>query len=223
MIHYPPSTLSLLSSILSSEIRPTSNVLFTSQCFWSWPLLRLLYCCIFCLTNMATMVPLRTSHMQSTKLSPSSKLKSVTVINLLLLLLLLLFIFIKVGMVFILYMNWIISFTAGYLPKNSSVSFRGDSGLQDGNSSGHNLVGGFYDSGNNIKFSFPTAYTITLLSWTVIEYHQKYADIGELEHVKDIIKWGSDYLLKLFIPPIKSTSSSTTILYSQASCLKGFV
>ncbi|KAL6316944.1 hypothetical protein AAG906_024482 [Vitis piasezkii] len=112
---------------------------------------------------------------------------------------------------------------SGYLPKNSSVSFRGDSGLQDGNSSGHNLVGGFYDSGNNIKFSFPTAYTITLLSWTVIEYHQKYVDIGELEHVKDIIKWGSDYLLKLFIPPIKSTSSSTTILYSQASCLKGFV
>lgn len=113
------------------------------------------------------------------------------------------------------------SFTAGHFPKNSSVSFRGDSGLQDGNSSSQNLVGGFYDSGNNIKFSFPTAYTITLLSWTVIEYHQKYADIGELEHVKDIIKWGSDYLLKLFIPPpSNSTSSSTTILFSQASYLR---
>ena len=108
--------------------------------------------------------------------------------------------------------------TAGHFPKNSSVTFRGDSGLQDGNSSSHDLVGGFYDSGNNIKFSFPTAYTITLLSWTVIEYHQKYADIGELEHVKDIIKWGSDYLLKLFVPPINATSSSTnTNLYSQAS------
>jgi endoglucanase len=88
--------------------------------------------------------------------------------------------------------------------------------LQDGNSGGtHDLMGGFYDSGNNIKFSFPTAYTVTLLSWTVVEYHQKYADIGELDHVMDIIKWGSDYLLKLFVPPNATVVAPT--LYSQAS------
>ncbi|KAK8632941.1 hypothetical protein V6N13_073319 [Hibiscus sabdariffa] len=88
---------------------------------------------------------------------------------------------------------------SGSYPSNSPISFRGSSGLQDGNSSNIHvdLVGGFYDSGNNIKFTFPTAYTITLLSWSVIEYHPKYADIGELEHIKDIIKWGSDYLLKV--------------------------
>lgn len=111
-------------------------------------------------------------------------------------------------------------YSAGIYPKNSPVKFRGDSGLQDGNSSKTNppadLVGGFYDSGNNMKFTFPTAYTMTLLSWTVIEYHQKYDDIHELDHVKDIIKWGTDYLLKLFVPPINSTSGRT-ILYSQAS------
>ncbi|XP_050376686.1 endoglucanase 25-like [Argentina anserina] len=103
---------------------------------------------------------------------------------------------------------------SGTYPQNSPVKFRGDSGLQDGNLTSNyaNLVGGFYDSGNNIKFSFSTAYTMTLLSWTVIEYHQKYADIGELDHVKDIIKWGSDYLLKVFVPP---NATSDTILYSQ--------
>ncbi|KAK3028859.1 LOW QUALITY PROTEIN: hypothetical protein RJ639_038544 [Escallonia herrerae] len=88
--------------------------------------------------------------------------------------------------------------------------------LQDGitRDTHADLVGGFYDSGNNLKFSFPTAYTITVLSWTVIEYHhQKYDDIGELDHVKDIIKWGSDYLLKLFLPP-NSTFDPIT-LYSQ--------
>ncbi|KAL6182849.1 hypothetical protein ACLB2K_044261 [Fragaria x ananassa] len=107
---------------------------------------------------------------------------------------------------------------SGTYPQNSPVKFRGDSGLQDGNSTGNhvNLVGGFYDSGNNIKFSFSTAYTMTLLSWTVIEYHQKYADIGELDHVKDIIKWGSDYLLKVFVPP---NATSDTTLYSQASLM----
>ncbi|GMP79714.1 hypothetical protein CsSME_00035150 [Camellia sinensis var. sinensis] len=105
---------------------------------------------------------------------------------------------------------------SGYLPKNNSVKFRGDSGLHDGNTSSMetDLIGGFYDSGNNIKFSFPTAYTITLLSWTVIEYHQKYEDIGELEHVKDIIKWGADYLLKAFAPP-NITSGLPPTLYSQ--------
>ena len=77
------------------------------------------------------------------------------------------------------------------------------------------LVGGFYDSGNNIKFTFPTAYTITLLSWSVIEYHSKYADMNELDHVKDIIKWGTDYLLKVFVAP--NSTSDQTIIYSQVS------
>ncbi|KAF5200715.1 Endoglucanase [Thalictrum thalictroides] len=96
---------------------------------------------------------------------------------------------------------------SGIWPKNNAVKFRGDSGVHDGNSSNTNvnLVGGYYDSGNNIKFTFPTAYTVTLLSWTVIEYHEKYSNVGEIDHVKDIIKWGSDYLLK-----VGSTDNSTT-------------
>ncbi|KAG8378135.1 hypothetical protein BUALT_Bualt08G0106600 [Buddleja alternifolia] len=104
---------------------------------------------------------------------------------------------------------------SGYLPENYSIAFRGNSGLNDGKEGNVNadLVGGYYDSGNNIKFSFSTAYTVTLLSWTVIEYHQKYADIGELDHINDLIKWGSDYLLKLFIPP--NSNSNSAILYSQ--------
>lgn len=100
---------------------------------------------------------------------------------------------------------------------NNTVKFRGDSGMKDGEWGDiHvNLLGGFYDSGNNIKFGLPTAYTVTLLSWSVIEYHKKYEAMGELDHVKDIIKWGSDYLLKTFVP--SSNSSHSTTLYSQVS------
>lgn len=89
--------------------------------------------------------------------------------------------------------------------------------MEDGVSSNKpdGLVGGFYDSGNNMKFTFPTAYTVTLLSWSVIEYHPKYADMNELDHVKDIIRWGTDYLLKVFVAP-NATSNQTTI-YSQVS------
>ncbi|KAH1255741.1 Endoglucanase 25 [Glycine max] len=85
---------------------------------------------------------------------------------------------------------------SGHYPRNSPGKFRRDSGLQDGDLSKTDFTGGFYDSGNNIKFTFTTAYTVTLLSWTVVEYRSKYADIGELDHVSDIIRWGSDYLLK---------------------------
>ncbi|XP_021898512.1 endoglucanase 25-like [Carica papaya] len=104
---------------------------------------------------------------------------------------------------------------SGNYPSNSPVKFRGSSGLQDGKWKNlhADLVGGFYDSGNNIKFTFPTAYTITLLSWSVIEYHKKYEELGEVEHVKDIIRWGSQYLLKVFV--YRNATGSSPILYSQ--------
>ncbi|KAG2663190.1 hypothetical protein I3760_16G016300 [Carya illinoinensis] len=106
------------------------------------------------------------------------------------------------ALIFFYAQNWM-------LPKNSPVKFRGDSRLLDGNSGNSHvdLEGGFYYSSNNIKFSFTTTYIVTLLSWIVIEYHEKYADIGELKHVKDIIKWGSDYLLNFF-PPQNATSDA---------------
>ncbi|ESR47658.1 hypothetical protein CICLE_v10003122mg [Citrus x clementina] len=111
---------------------------------------------------------------------------------------------------------------SGNYPNYSPVKFRGNSGMQDGKVSNLNadLVGGFYDSGNNIKFSFPTAYAVTILSWSVIEYQEKYAEIGELSHVKDIIKWGSDYLLKVFVPT--NSTPDSTILYSQASIFESW-
>lgn len=39
---------------------------------------------------------------------------------------------------------------------------------------------------------------MTLLSWSVIEYKAKYQAAGELNHIKEIIKWGADYMLKTF-------------------------
>lgn len=92
--------------------------------------------------------------------------------------------------------------TAGKLPKHNNVSWRGSSALQDGKSDDSttfkNLVGGYYDAGDAIKFNFPQSFALTMLSWSVIEYPAKYEAAGELNHVKDIIKWGTDYLLKTF-------------------------
>ncbi|KAK8525103.1 hypothetical protein V6N13_016087 [Hibiscus sabdariffa] len=91
---------------------------------------------------------------------------------------------------------------SGKLPKHNNVSWRGNSCLQDGKSDTSttikDLVGGYYDAGDAIKFNFPASFAMTMLSWSVIEYSAKYEAAGELNHVKEVIKWGTDYLLKTF-------------------------
>jgi hypothetical protein len=56
------------------------------------------------------------------------------------------------------------------------------------------LVGGYYDAGDNVKFGLPMAFTTTMLAWSV-------ADMGkfmgaELPHARAAVRWGADYLLK---------------------------
>ncbi|KAG9130277.1 hypothetical protein Leryth_004268 [Lithospermum erythrorhizon] len=89
---------------------------------------------------------------------------------------------------------------SGKLPKHNNVSWRGNSCTKDGepNTIFKDLSGGFYDAGDAIKFNFPASFAMTMLSWSVIEYSAKYEAAGELQHVKDIIRWGSDYFLKTF-------------------------
>lgn len=97
---------------------------------------------------------------------------------------------------------------AGKLPEGNNVSWRGDSCLNDGKfpgSSYPHLAGGYYDAGGSIKSNFPMSFSMTMLSWSVIEYSTKYQVAGELNHVKGLIKWGTDYLLNNF------NSSSDTV------------
>ncbi|KAK9291471.1 hypothetical protein L1049_019419 [Liquidambar formosana] len=101
---------------------------------------------------------------------------------------------------------------SGKLPKSNGIPWRGDSGLNDGLPDvPGGLVGGYYDAGDNTKFHFPMAFAMTMLSWSLIEYNQKYQAIGEYNHARDLIKWGTDYLLLTF------NSSATKIdkIYSQ--------
>ncbi|KAL4345332.1 hypothetical protein AHAS_Ahas11G0267800 [Arachis hypogaea] len=58
---------------------------------------------------------------------------------------------------------------------------------------------------------------MTMLSWSVIEYSAKYEAAEELSHVKDIIKWGTDYLLKTF----NNTADTIDTLVSQLGWICG--
>ncbi|EAZ21561.1 hypothetical protein OsJ_05189 [Oryza sativa Japonica Group] len=59
---------------------------------------------------------------------------------------------------------------SGKLPPGQRVAWRADSGLSDGSADGVDLAGGYYDAGDNVKFGLPMAFTVTMLSWSVIEF-----------------------------------------------------
>jgi len=82
---------------------------------------------------------------------------------------------------------------SGKLPAGQQrVTWRGDSGLSDGSAAGVDLAGGYYDAGDNVKFGLPMAFTVTMLSWSVLEFMPGVsASAG-----KAAVRWGADYLLK---------------------------
>ncbi|CAI9755039.1 unnamed protein product [Fraxinus pennsylvanica] len=90
---------------------------------------------------------------------------------------------------------------SGRLPYNQRVSWRHHSGLTDGLEQGVDLVGGYYDAGDNVKFGLPMAFTITMLSWSVVEYRDRIVDAGEYRHALEAIKWGTDYFIKAHTHP----------------------
>ncbi|XP_024196543.2 endoglucanase 13 [Rosa chinensis] len=93
---------------------------------------------------------------------------------------------------------------SGKLPpigKLQRVAWRGDSGLEDGSDAGIDLVGGYYDAGDNLKLGFPMAFSVTMLSWSTIEFQSKLKAKYEIANALRAIKWGTDYLIKAHPQP----------------------
>ncbi|XP_021909043.1 endoglucanase 8-like isoform X2 [Carica papaya] len=87
---------------------------------------------------------------------------------------------------------------------NQRMSWRKDSALRDGSDIGMDLVGGYYDAGDNVKFTFPMAFTTTVLAWSITEFGQLMGD-QDLQHAHEALRWGTDFLLK-------ATSTSGTVV-----------
>ncbi|CAG2176250.1 unnamed protein product [Oppiella nova] len=85
---------------------------------------------------------------------------------------------------------------SGKLPADKRIPWRGDSMLDDGKTVGKDLTGGYFDAGDLVKFGFPMAATMTILSWGLVDYEDAYQKAGELENMRNAIKWGTDYFLK---------------------------
>lgn len=83
---------------------------------------------------------------------------------------------------------------SGDLPDSFRVPWRGDSALGDGADAGIDLSGGFHDAGDHVKFTFPMAFSMTMLAWGAVEYPQGFADTGQLDDLRSILRWGADWL-----------------------------
>ncbi|PQM42703.1 endoglucanase 8-like [Prunus yedoensis var. nudiflora] len=83
---------------------------------------------------------------------------------------------------------------SGKLPSSQRMTWRKDSALRDGYEIGVDLVGGYYDAGDNVKFNFPMAFSTTMLAWSVLEFGKGMS--SDLPHALDAIRWATDYFLK---------------------------
>ncbi len=90
---------------------------------------------------------------------------------------------------------------SGPLPPDFRVTWRGDSGLQDGADVGVDLTGGYYDAGDGVKFGLPMASAMTLLAWGGIEFRPGYEQAGQWPHLLEAVRWGADWLMKAHAAP----------------------
>ncbi|KAM7270089.1 hypothetical protein ACFE04_029303 [Oxalis oulophora] len=90
---------------------------------------------------------------------------------------------------------------SGKLPASQQVKWRGDSGLKDGFLQGVDLVGGYYDAGDHVKFGLPMAFSVTMLAWGTIHNRKEISELDQLGNTLRAIKWGSDYFIKAHTQP----------------------
>lgn len=96
----------------------------------------------------------------------------------------------------------------------NNVSWRGNSALTDGSLANGiyfggdyttsspqaglttDLVGGYHDAGDHVKFGLPFAESLTTLAWGGIEFAAGYSASSQTTALYQAVKWGTDYLLK---------------------------
>ncbi|GER33040.1 endoglucanase [Striga asiatica] len=102
---------------------------------------------------------------------------------------------------------------SGKLPANQRVMWRADSALSDGKLENVDLSEGYYDAGDNVKFGWPMAFSVGLLSWAAVEYENELQSAHQLSNLQMSIRWGTDFLLK--------AHTSSTTFYTQGPRVLG--
>lgn len=90
---------------------------------------------------------------------------------------------------------------SGPIPAWNRVEWRGNSGMSDGADNNVDLLGGWYDAGDHVKFGFPMAATATMLAWGLVENRQAYQQTGQLAHIQNNLRFVADYFVRAHTAP----------------------
>jgi hypothetical protein len=58
------------------------------------------------------------------------------------------------------------------------------------------VSGGYHDAGDHVKFGLPQSYSSSTLEWAYYEFKDAFVNIGEQAHIRNLLKWFSDYYLR---------------------------
>ncbi|KAK9826822.1 hypothetical protein WJX81_004238 [Elliptochloris bilobata] len=100
----------------------------------------------------------------------------------------------------------------GQVPANGSVPWRAPSLLYERGPArlgfGANLTGGWEAGGmaGTLKLTMPTAFTVAMLAWGLLEFPEGYARAGQMARAHDNLRWGADYLMKTISRPVAGGS-----------------
>ena len=60
---------------------------------------------------------------------------------------------------------------------------------------GDEVLGGYHDAGDHVKFGFPMAAFTTVLAWGGINFRSGYDKAGQLDYLVECLKWSTDYFI----------------------------
>ncbi len=82
--------------------------------------------------------------------------------------------------------------------EGNPIEWRGDTDLEDGSDNGVDLVGGWYDAGDHIKFDLPAATSASMMAWSGIKFYDGYKQSGLLSELKKHLAWANSYFMKTY-------------------------
>nr|BBJ26608.1 GH9 cellulase [Xylophaga rikuzenica] len=88
---------------------------------------------------------------------------------------------------------------SGKLPNNNPITWRGDSGVDDA-VEGHDLTGGWYDAGDDVKFNMPMAWASWVLNYGLLKFPDAYERSEQTAAMCDAVRWPLKYFLKCWLP-----------------------
>jgi endoglucanase len=90
---------------------------------------------------------------------------------------------------------------SGKLSSTNRVPWRGAAHLDDGQSVGHDLSGGWYDAGDLWKSNTTMAFSTSMLSWSALQFPNAYDKTAQWKALRDSLKHVNDYFMRCIIDP----------------------